>query len=91
MILLEKHAEEERRSHAQVDDRAIVEADEFETAVEEGRAPLRLREVVGPTIRERAENDRLHLPCTYWYVARRGANLGHPPMQDELGGQVPDL
>lgn len=70
------------------------EKHEVEPADEEGRRPMRLKQVVGPTMRERVEHDRLHLPYRSWCpvcVAGRGANHGHKTVQDELGDHAPEV
>ena len=93
-LLVEHSEEKERESKVDVDDGAIVKGDEFELEVEESRAPLRLRQVVGPTVREHAEHDRLHLPCRSMClvcITGRGANHGHRTVHDELGEQAPGV
>ena len=57
--LLVEHSQEERESNVELDDAATVKEDEFELEVKECRTPLRLRQVVGPTVRQRAGHDRL--------------------------------
>ena len=55
---------------------------------------MRLRQVVGPTARERAEHDRFHLLCRPWCpvcVADRSVDHGHKTVRDERGEQAPEV
>ena len=54
------YAERETESKIDVENGSISK-DEFDPDLDRGRAPLTLRQVVGPIARERAEHDRLHL------------------------------
>ena len=81
-------------SRVSVEDRSCADEDEFDVKDEESRTPLRLRQVVGPTARERSKHDRLHLPYRSWCpvcVAGRGVNHGHHQVRDELGEQAPEV
>ena len=91
---LEHHEEKEMESRASVEDRSRADEDEFDVEVERSRTPLRLRQVVGPTARERSEHGRLHLPYRSWCpvcVACRGVNHGHQQVRDEFGEQAPEV
>ena len=59
---LEHYAEKETESKIDVENGSIAEDDECDTDEEASRAPLRLKQVVGHTARERVDHDRLHVP-----------------------------
>ena len=68
--------------------------DELHADLEESTVPLRLRQVVGPTVRARSEHDRLNLSCKSWCpvcVAVRSVNHGHKTVRDVLGEQAPEV
>ena len=64
-------------------DGATAKADEFETGVEETRAPLKLGHVVVSTVRERW--------CSVWFGGPRAENDLDTGAKDELGQHAPQM
>ena len=79
-----------RESKIDVENEPVAGDDELHTDLEESRVPLRLRQVIGPTVRAH----RLNLSCRSWCpvcVAVRSVNHGHKTVRDVLGKQAPEV